>query len=80
MKRKKINVIEWLNLNKKISAENRLFELKVFYTWGEESIKPKYDPDFGRVVEWDIPLLQGYQYQFVKNGNDALAVWLITGG
>ncbi len=48
-------------------AENGMFELKVFYTWGEESIKPKFDPDFGRVVEWDIPLLQGYQYQFVKN-------------
>jgi glycosyltransferase involved in cell wall biosynthesis len=48
-------------------AENGLFELKVFYTWGEDSIKPKFDPDFGRVVEWDIPLLQGYQYQFVKN-------------
>jgi glycosyltransferase involved in cell wall biosynthesis len=50
-----------------LMAENRLFELKIFYTWGEESIKPKYDPDFGRVVEWDIPLLQGYPYQFVKN-------------
>lgn len=48
-------------------AENGLFELKVFYTWGEDSIKPKYDPDFGRVVEWDIPLLQGYRYQFVEN-------------
>ncbi len=48
-------------------AENGLFELKVFYTWGEESIKPKFDPDFGKVVEWDIPLLQGYPYQFVKN-------------
>jgi glycosyltransferase involved in cell wall biosynthesis len=48
-------------------AENGLFELKVFYTWGEESIKPKYDPDFGRIVEWDIPLIQGYQYQFVEN-------------
>jgi glycosyltransferase involved in cell wall biosynthesis len=50
-----------------LMAENGLFELKVFYTWGEESIKPKYDPDFGRVVEWDIPLLKRYQYQFVKN-------------
>ena len=48
-------------------ADNGMFELKVFYTWGEESIKPKYDPDFGRVVEWDIPLLKRYQYQFVKN-------------
>jgi glycosyltransferase involved in cell wall biosynthesis len=50
-----------------LMAENGLFELKVFYTWGEESIKPKFDPDFRRVVEWDIPLLNGYQYQFVKN-------------
>lgn len=50
-----------------LMAKNGLFESKVFYTWGEESIKPKYDPDFGREVEWDIPLLQGYQYQFVKN-------------
>ena len=48
-------------------SENGLFEFKVFYTWGEDSIEPKYDPDFGRVLEWDIPLLQGYQYQFVKN-------------
>ena len=44
-----------------------MFELKVFYTWGEDSIKLKFDQDFGRVVEWDIPLLEGYQYQFVKN-------------
>ncbi len=50
-----------------LMADNGLFELKVFYTWGEDSIKPKFDPDFGRVVKWDIPLLQGYQYQFVKN-------------
>jgi glycosyltransferase involved in cell wall biosynthesis len=48
-------------------AESDLFDLRVFYTWGEDSIKPKFDPDFGRVVEWDIPLLQGYQYQFVRN-------------
>jgi glycosyltransferase involved in cell wall biosynthesis len=48
-------------------AENEFFELKVFYTWGENSIKPKFDPDFGRVVEWDIPLLTGYQNEFVKN-------------
>jgi glycosyltransferase involved in cell wall biosynthesis len=48
-------------------ADNGLFDLRVYYTWGEDSIKPKFDPDFGRVVEWDIPLLKGYQYQFVKN-------------
>lgn len=50
-----------------LMAAKGLFELKVFYTWGEDSINPKYDPDFDRVVQWDIPLLHGYQYQFVKN-------------
>ncbi len=41
-------------------------ELKVFYTWGEQSIT-KFDPGFNRVVEWDIPLLDGYSYEFLKN-------------
>jgi glycosyltransferase involved in cell wall biosynthesis len=43
------------------------FDLRVFYTWGEDALKPKFDPDFGKVIEWDIPLLKGYQYQFVEN-------------
>jgi glycosyltransferase involved in cell wall biosynthesis len=43
------------------------FDLRVFYTWGEDALKPKYDPDFGKVIEWDIPLLNGYSYQFMKN-------------
>jgi glycosyltransferase involved in cell wall biosynthesis len=41
--------------------------LKVFYTWGESVMKDKYDPGFGRVVKWDIPLLDGYDYQFLDN-------------
>jgi glycosyltransferase involved in cell wall biosynthesis len=48
-------------------AEKGEFELRVFYTWGEDAIKPKYDPDFGKVIEWDIPLLKGYSYQIMKN-------------
>ena len=48
-------------------AEKGAFELRVFYTWGEDAVKPKYDPDFGKVIEWDIPLLQGYTYEFVQN-------------
>jgi glycosyltransferase involved in cell wall biosynthesis len=40
--------------------------VKVFYTWGEGSLK-KYDPGFKREVEWDIPLLEGYDYVFLKN-------------
>ena len=41
--------------------------IKVFYTWGEEVLKNKFDPGFGKTIEWDIPLLQGYDYCFVKN-------------
>jgi glycosyltransferase involved in cell wall biosynthesis len=44
----------------------KLCQLKVFYTWGEESIV-KYDPGFGRIIEWDLPLLDGYAYTFLKN-------------
>lgn len=41
-------------------------QTKVFYTWGKDSIR-KFDPDFKKVIEWDIPLLDGYAYQFLKN-------------
>ena len=42
-------------------------ELKVFYTWGEGVIAGKFDPGFQRKVNWDLPLLAGYQYEFVHN-------------
>lgn len=41
--------------------------VNVFYTWSQTAQGPKYDPDFKKVVEWDIPLLQGYAYTFVPN-------------
>ncbi|MEI6946646.1 glycosyltransferase family 4 protein [Paraflavisolibacter sp. H34] len=40
--------------------------VKVFYTWGEGSLQ-KYDPGFRREIRWDIPLLEGYDYVFLKN-------------
>lgn len=42
-------------------------DVKVFYTWGEEVLKEKYDPGFTRSIQWDIPLLEGYNWQFEKN-------------
>jgi len=42
-------------------------EIKVFYTWGQSVLDKKYDPGFGKVIEWDIPLLKGYIYEFVEN-------------
>lgn len=41
-------------------------DLMVFYTWGETSMA-KHDPGFGKTIEWDIDLLDGYNYQWVKN-------------
>ena len=48
-------------------AKEPEMELKVFYTWGKDSIKDKYDPDFQQKIQWDIPLLEGYQYQFLDS-------------
>lgn len=42
-------------------------KMRVFYTWSQTEQGPKYDPTFKRVVEWDIPLLNGYEYEFVPN-------------
>ena len=38
----------------------------VFYTWGPDSIS-KFDPGFNKEIKWDIPLLNGYAYEWVKN-------------
>ncbi|MCG7856212.1 glycosyltransferase family 4 protein [Flavihumibacter sediminis] len=40
---------------------------KVFYTWGEQAIKERYDPGFDRKINWDIPLLDGYDFEFMFN-------------
>jgi glycosyltransferase involved in cell wall biosynthesis len=39
--------------------------LKVFYTKGESS--GHYDPGFQQQIEWDIPLLEGYDFEFLNN-------------
>ena len=41
--------------------------IRVFYTWGKSVLEKKYDPGFGRIIEWDIPLLEGYEYEFLEN-------------
>ena len=48
-------------------AKEPEIDLMVFYTWGEQSMGAKFDPDFGKKIEWDIPLLDGYAYTFVQN-------------
>lgn len=41
--------------------------IKVFYTWGEAVMQDKYDPGFGKIISWDIPLTEGYDFCFPKN-------------
>lgn len=50
----------------RILAETEGVSIKVFYTWSQaqESVS---DKDFGQEIKWDIPLLDGYDWQFVTN-------------
>ncbi|MCB0710584.1 MAG: glycosyltransferase family 1 protein, partial [Chitinophagaceae bacterium] len=48
-------------------AQRENIAIKVFYTWGDTVLKEKYDPGFQKNIEWDIPLLEGYDYAFVEN-------------
>ncbi|MBX2931851.1 MAG: glycosyltransferase family 4 protein [Chitinophagaceae bacterium] len=50
----------------KLMAENNSMEIKIFYTWGQAK-DTILDKDFGIERKWDIPLLEGYEYQFVEN-------------
>ncbi|MFC0514562.1 glycosyltransferase family 4 protein [Mucilaginibacter angelicae] len=54
----------------KLLQEQQGLEIKVFYTWGEKA-KEKFDPGFGKAVSWDIPLLEGYPYQWALNTSPA---------
>jgi glycosyltransferase involved in cell wall biosynthesis len=42
-------------------------DLRVFYTWSQAATDRVFDSGFGTEVKWDIPLLDGYAYQFVRN-------------
>jgi glycosyltransferase involved in cell wall biosynthesis len=41
-------------------------ELRVFYLW-QPALAAAPDPEFGRVVRWDVDLLSGYAHEFVEN-------------
>ena len=51
----------------RLLAQHSLIHIRVFYTWGQSKQMEKFDPGFGKVIEWDIPLLDGYDHHFVKN-------------
>lgn len=41
-------------------------EVKVFY-YCDHGVRESFDPGFGRSFKWDIPLLDGYQYEFLRS-------------
>jgi glycosyltransferase involved in cell wall biosynthesis len=42
-------------------------DLRVFFTWSQAAGSALFDHGFGAEVKWDIPLLDGYSHQFVRN-------------
>lgn len=51
----------------RLLTERKQVQLKVFYTWGQTQHGQVYDPDFKKTFSWDIPLLEGYDKEFVEN-------------
>jgi glycosyltransferase involved in cell wall biosynthesis len=49
-----------------LAASDKI-DLRVFYTWSQAASNSMFDAGFGKAVKWDIPLLDGYAYQFVPN-------------
>ncbi|MDP3052559.1 MAG: glycosyltransferase family 4 protein [bacterium] len=47
-------------------AQHPEIELMVYFCC-DYGIKEEFDPGFGKKIKWDIPLLDGYKYKFLKN-------------
>src|SRR4051812_5716711 len=50
----------------KLLHERGKINIKVFYTLGE-GYHNNSDKGFGKLVKWDLPLLDGYPYDWVDN-------------
>jgi glycosyltransferase involved in cell wall biosynthesis len=47
-------------------AQENWLDIRVFYLW-DFGITEQTDSGFQRSIQWDIPLLTGYEYKFVPN-------------
>ena len=50
-------------------SKQAALELRVFYLW-DFGVRQQVDPGFQQIIEWDIPLLEGYEFEFVPNVSD----------
>ena len=48
-------------------AQEPGLRLKTFFLT-DAGAQPFHDPGFNRVVQWDVPLLEGYDHQFIARG------------
>lgn len=48
-------------------ADKSEIDLTVFFCWRFGVQGDVYDTEFGKKIKWDIPLLEGYKYKFLKN-------------
>jgi len=46
--------------------ERQRIHIKIFYSWGSDALN-KIDPGFQKNIDWDIPLLSGYPYEWLEN-------------
>lgn len=53
-------------LFKKISSDLEI-DLKVYFCWNFGIGKEIFNSEFGKKIKWDIPLMEGYKYNFLKN-------------
>jgi len=51
----------------RILSSNDSLDVRVFYTWSQTVSGERADSGFGRTIRWDVPLLDGYNYEFVAN-------------
>lgn len=56
-----------MRLYSQCSQAIKKLRLKFFIPGGKLEGGIKFDPGFGKNIEWDVPLLQGYEYSFVRN-------------
>jgi glycosyltransferase involved in cell wall biosynthesis len=47
-------------------ASHTALDLRVFYLW-DSGVRETLDRGFGRTIQWDVPLLDGYASEFVPN-------------
>jgi glycosyltransferase involved in cell wall biosynthesis len=48
-------------------AKSTRLQPRVFYTFSQSAAGPIADKGFGQTIVWDLPLLTGYEYEFVPN-------------